>query len=446
MSEGDYASRPENDTGQFPYAFTPAAPTPWCYRFRAEGLRPMACAINALRYLRKYRRKLYLAPREEIACFRAQHRLLTGLGEAPAADGDVRVAMVGDLMWIADGWRTFLHPAVLESLNAHPVVLGNLETAVSGSFRVSRPFPEFAWFNADPALVTSFSRPDGSATFTALATVNNHTLDYHDTGARDTLDFLEAQGILHSGVRRRAEEPTHVTFDAGGVRIGFYAASYGMNDPRRWAASRLRINVIPGLAPEGPARPDLAGVADALAAMRADGAEFRVVALHWGFEYEMYPTPRQMQVARDIVRAGADVILGTHPHVQQPVEVLYVNGYERLHPPQADLPPGCLLRDPAGRPRKAVVFYSLGNFVTAMHTFGCRVGQIQSLSLRRDPAGGGVDWHRPRARLVYNVRRDPAVEGSRRLALLEDWLGEHHEEVSDDLAFLRRHVVAHDGP
>jgi hypothetical protein len=237
-----------------------------------------------------------------------------------------------------------------------------------------------------------------------------------------------------------------VTFDVGGVRIGFYAAGYGMNDPRRSAASRLRINAIPGLAPEGPARPDLSGVADALAAMRADGAEFRVVALHWGFEFEMYPTPRQMQVARDIVRAGADVILGTHPHVQQPAEVLYVNGYERLHPPQADLPPGCLLRDGAGRPRKAVVFYSLGNFATAMHTFPCRVGRIQSLSLRRDPAGSGADWHRPRARLVYNVPRDPSAGGSRRLALLEDWLSEHPEEVSDELAFLRRHIVTHDGP
>lgn len=446
MGEGDCTSRPAGDTGQFPYAFTPPAPTPWCYRFRAEGLRPMACAWNALRYLRKYRRKLYLAPREEIACFRAQHRLLTALGQAPAADGDVRVAMVGDIMWIADGWRTFLHPAVLESLNAHPVVLGNLETAVSGNFRVSRPFPEFAWFNADPALVTSFSRPDGSPTFTALSTVNNHTLDYRRKGATDTLDFLDGRGILHSGVRRRAEEPAHVIFDAGGVRIGFYAAAYGMNDPRRAAASGLRINVIPGLAPEGPAWPDLAGVADALDAMRADGAEFRIVALHWGFEYEMYPTPRQMQVARDIVGAGADVILGTHPHVQQPAEVLYVNGYERLYPPQADLPPGCLLGDTTGRPRKAVVFYSLGNFATAMTTFACRVGRIQSLSLRRDPAGGGVDWHRPRARLVYNVRRDPAAGGSRRLALLEDWLGGHPEQASDDLAFVLRHIVVHDGP
>ena len=120
-----------------------------------------------------------------------------------------------------------------------------------------------------------------------------------------------------------------------------------------------------------------------------------------------------MQVGREIVRAGADLIMGTHPHVVQPLEVCFVNGYEQRY-----LERGRAWRrwrsaraaccdDGTGVPRKGLIAYSLGNFATAMYTLHCRTGLVLSLRLARDAETGRVDWHRPEAQLVYNVHRDP---------------------------------------
>ena len=423
MSDHSSGGRPPPSPGHFPYAFTPVTGLPWYARYRAEGRSPVSCALHGIHYLLKYRRKLESAPREEIAYFDHQRQLLRMLAAEPEQEGDIPLAMVGDIMWIADGWSSFLATEVLDHLNRHAAVLGNLETVISSSFRVSRPFPEFFLFNSHPALLTSFQRPDGRNTFTALSTTNNHTLDFRDRGALDTMRFLDEQGILHSGIREHPDDPPYVVLAVNGVRVGFYAASWGLNDRRRLRRSKLTVNIAEGLAPEGARDVDLSGVGSVLAAMDAEGVELKVIYLHWGFEYELYPTPRQMQVAREIVRAGADVIVGSHPHVQQPAEVCFVNGYETRFGDRADdcpalrHPTGCILEDDTGRPRKAIVFYSLGNFATAMSTFLCRVGLIQSLRLRRDTETGRVDWFAPRARFVHNVRKDP-VSGRRRLVFL----------------------------
>lgn len=435
----------------FPYAFTPLAGLPRHLRFRAEGRPPRDSVLYGLRYVRKYRSKLRAAPTEEVAYFGHQRQLLDTLArEEPGADG-ASLAMVGDLMWIRNEWTAFLAPEVLDALNRHDVVLGNLETVISPRFRVPRLLPDCAWFNSDPALVTSFRRPDGRSTFTALAFANNHVLDFRDAGVEDVLAFLEGQGILCSGVREAASGRPYVTFTARGIRFGFYAATWGVNDARRQARSRFRINTVRGLASEEAA--DLSEVQAVLAAMAAEGVDFRIVALHWGFEYELYPSPRHMQAAREIVRAGADVILGTHPHVLQPSEVCFLNGYESRYGewtsrlPALSHPGGCILQDPTGRPRKALVLYSLGNFTTAMYTFLCRLGCIQGIRVARDPRTGGVDWSFSPATLVYNAPRDPATR-KRRLVLLRDYLREAErngplpKKTLDDLAFLRAHVVA----
>jgi hypothetical protein len=188
-----------------------------------------------------------------------------------------------------------------------------------------------------------------------------------------------------------------------------------------------------------------------LADMAAAGVDFRIISLHWGHEFEFYPTPDLMQVGREIVRLGADLIVGTHPHVVQPLEVCFVNGYEvRLRQQGLDLPAlggrtGCLLRDGTSVPRKALIVYSLGNFVTAMYTRHCRTGLILSLQLRRD-AHGRVDWHQPRMQLVYNARLN-LLRGQRRLMMLEHFLlhcerlGVRVEKMKALSEWLHRHLV-----
>ncbi|MFO0843639.1 MAG: CapA family protein [Gemmataceae bacterium] len=400
----------------FPYAWTEEADVPRYLRVRAEGLPLREAVWSGLGYLRKYLRAKWTAPPEEVRYFAGQARLLRRL--ASEGRGGVRLAMVGDLMWLRDSWGSFLSPDVLAYLNGHDAVLGNLESPVSPRLPVPGLLPDYFTYNSDPRLVTSFRRPSGTSTFSALATANNHCLDRGDAGLADTLAFLDGEGVPHSGVRRSRDDRPWVAFDAGGVRVGFYAACWGLNDPEAVKRSAFHIEVLEGLVPRPRLPIDLTRLRGVLDEMGREGVEFKVVCLHWGHEFEFYPGPLLMQVGREVIRAGADVLMGSHPHVVQPVEVCFVNGYEGRLGGEA----GCVLDDGTGVPRKGLIAYSLGNFATAMYTIHCRTGLVLGLHLGRD-SSGRVDWHRPEAQLVINVRRDP-VGGGRRLMLLDRYLRE----------------------
>jgi hypothetical protein len=163
------------------------------------------------------------------------------------------------------------------------------------------------------------------------------------------------------------------------LRVGVYAATFGVNFPAKaaaCAAAGVAIQTLPGLASAsatGAGAVDLREAAAALADMAASGCGLRVVAVHWGHEFEGYPTVPQMAVARALVRAGADIILGAHAHLAQPPEVLLVNGYDGSgdvaeRAVLAGLPAASRLEGADGPPRKALVLYCLG----AMHAC-CRV-------------------------------------------------------------------------
>src|SRR5262249_24876403 len=373
---------------------------------RAEGLPLTESIRSGPGYLRKYLSGRWSACAEEILHFEEQRKLVRWLNRQPRKG--VRLAAVGDIMWLRDSWEEFLTAEVLNYLNEHDVVLGNLETAITTNRYVYRVLPDTVHYNSKPSLITSFQRPNGCSTFSALATANNHCLDRGDAGLADTLAFLDKRGIAHSGARKVGEQPW-ILIETGVMRLGFYAACWGLNDPDAHKRSSFAIEIIPDLAPAVRHPVDLGRVREVLADLNAAGVDFRIVSLHWGHEFEFYPTPDIMQVGREVVRAGADLIIGTHPHVVQPLEVCFVNGYEErlrqqgLDPPAPAERTGWVRRDESGVPRKALIIYSLGNFVTAMYTRHCRTGLVLSLSLSRDREGH-VDWTGPAVQLVYNAR------------------------------------------
>ena len=108
---------------------------------------------------------------------------------------------------------------------------------------------------------------------------------------------------------------------------------------------------------------DLSSMETHIATMKERGADYIVLMLHWGFEFEYYPEPHFMQLARQMIEFGADVIVGHGPHVVQPAEICWVN--------HADKIPGvgtCSVQTVDGVPRRAAVFYSLGNFTSDLRS------------------------------------------------------------------------------
>ncbi len=199
------------------------------------------------------------------------------------------------------------------------IAMVNLENPLT----VSRDKTEKLFnFKAAPALVQVLKL--GGVDLVTLA--NNHIYDFSQSGLLETLEILNRHGIYYTGAGRLDEEAHHpIILKRGGIRLGFFSY-YGTH---RHSNSH-------------PATPDSAGTAmRRIALIRRDFEKYRhltdviIVNFHWGLEKEHYPQPEQIRLAHQVIDAGADLIIGHHPHVLQGVE-LY---------------------------KGKAVFYSLGNFI-----------------------------------------------------------------------------------
>ena len=354
---------------------------------------------RAVRYLAKYWRKRPSAPAAVVEHFERVHRA----SQAPAAPAaDFTLAAVGDVLWMRRGWEDFISPPVAEALRAD-VVFGNLETPVSSSRRVVERRPDVLRENAPPALVETLARHG----FTALSLVNNHCLDQGEAGLRETPIEVRRRGIaaIEAGrcevVERRGLKVAFLAFMTFLNRIRGVSPPPGAVVPMpssypspfqgegrvrveaRGADERRPLTLPSPRGGEGSRPPGAAErerFLEAVAAARAAGADLVVVSAHWGHEFEFFPDPRQMAFARELARAGADVILGHHPHVLQPMEFLTrVSNVE------------CRMSS-AGRSVHSTfdtrhstfdtfvpVLYSLGNFASVMYSIPCRLGVVARL-------------------------------------------------------------------
>lgn len=349
--------------------------------------------------------------------FEAQH----ALSSMPRTENaEVKISFLGDIMWIRNGWEHFLSPEVRALLESSDGLIGNLETVISSIHPVSGFWPDRMRYNAPLSYLQNFESNNGSL-FAALSTANNHTLDFGDEGALQTRAALAQLKIPQSGIHPSSTEKLWVNFERKGIRFGFYAATFGFNDSLS-NNSKIHVNLLPGIAPEGK-KPDLSEIRKVLEEMEKDKIQVKIISLHWGHEFEFYPTEAQMQIAHNIVALGADIILGSHPHVLQPDETCFVNGYEKQFTKVFDQSAmsthhGCVLKDKTKRPRKARIFYSMGNFTTAMIPEYNRIAALKEIEFFHTTKG--VDWNPPFTTLLYN---EPAsIFGPRRLVLLDSFL------------------------
>ncbi|HEX7125952.1 MAG TPA: CapA family protein, partial [Thermodesulfobacteriota bacterium] len=186
----------------------------------------------------------------------------------------------------------------------------------------------------------------------AVALANNHTLDQGRVGLEETLAALRAAGIAFAGAgasEREARAPARLV--RRGVRIAML--SYSNTFPEEFWA-------------RGPAPGTAFGHADWIEAdvraARRD-ADLVIVSFHWGRELAPEPRDYQVRLGRLAVDAGADLVLGTHPHTLQGVE----------------------------RYKGALIFYSLGNFAFGSYSHKVRDGVLARLTFRgRVDRGGGV--------------------------------------------------------
>jgi hypothetical protein len=229
-----------------------------------------------------------------------------------------KVNFFGDICLDGIDWQRFEFDPALRTLMDGAVNVGNLECPIT-LHEVPKPLQ-----------VRNLRAPAESLTllqgFAAVSLANNHVQDYGETGCRDTLAALGQTGIGHFGLGPdQGSALTPLILERDGVRLALLGATRYAN-----AGDGLL-----GTASERPSR-----LRRVIRRLKADGC-FVVTYFHWGYEYVHVPSPRERGIAHACIDAGADLVIGSHPHVWQACETY------------------------CGRQ----IYYSLGNFIFHSRVF-----------------------------------------------------------------------------
>ena len=224
----------------------------------------------------------------------------------------------------------------------------NLETPLGGA-----PFTGYPCFSAPD----SYAECLKNVGFDLFLTANNHTLDRRNKGLKRTVSVLDSLEVDHIGtytcdsVRERV-----IPFikDINGFKIGFLNYTYGTNGFT--PGENVIVDYI-----------DTTLISRDIIATRNAGAELITVAIHWGDEYILTPNKTQKRLADFLTGNGVDMVIGSHPHVIQPIELRYSTNDSTQHP--------------------QLVAYSLGNFISNMRTRDTRGGIMLKVKLKRDNDG-----------------------------------------------------------
>lgn len=198
--------------------------------------------------------------------------------------------------------------------------VANLETTFGGPNFPYRGNPEF---NCPDAFAANLKE----AGYDLLLTANNHASDTRTVGIKRTLETARAAGLTTLGTMLTNEEKKYEILDVNGIRLGLLCYTYADNVT---SDGRPSLNFkdyvedfgIVNFFMESNLPAFYTEVEGHLSAMEAEGVDATVFFVHWGKEYFTTENGTQKAIAQKLCDLGIDVIIGGHPHVLQPVELL----------------------------------------------------------------------------------------------------------------------------
>lgn len=331
-------------------------------------------------------------------------------------DPSVTLVMVGDILLHtpvedaarrADGSYDYTHifSETSDMISAADIALVNEEVIIGGEELGVSGYPAFnAPYEVGDALT--------GAGFDVVLHATNHVLDKGAKGVRNCYAYWEENHpeteVL--GIHDSTEDQSHISvINAGGMDIAFLNYTYGTNGI-----------LVP---PDMPYAVDLLDEDRVIADLKAaeEMADFTVVCPHWGTEYRLTPDSSQLKWAQIFADNGADLVIGTHPHVIEPVE--WVGSF-------AD----------GGDERGTLVYYSLGNYVnwtsgTGAGTANRMVGGMAEVTLTADADGNVVISDYGVTALVTDLRHGQDGVTVYRLSDYTPELADANEIRSQDASF-----------
>lgn len=325
--------------------------------------------------------------------------------QLPKEDVKIKITAIGDVMChntqyedayvSATGAYDFDY--VFESVKKHTRVadltIANLETTFAGKERIYSGYPTFN----SPETLGNALQNIGVDVFT---TANNHSLDKGYNGLESTLNKLDDMGMSHTGTARSQEERDTVLIKTvKGAKFAFLSYSYGTNGMPIPSGKEFCINLI-----------DKNLIKKDLDRAKAEDVDMIIVSIHWGVEYQTTPNTEQKNLEKFLFENGADIILGSHPHVLQPMEEKTITTVE-------------------GETKKVFVVYSLGNFISGQTAKNTNLSIILNIDLIRKAEDGKVTISNINYRPIYMLNKGKVAH---RYAILDiyDCMADYENKVA----------------
>ena len=229
---------------------------------------------------------------------------------------------------------------VKSHIKSADMALANLETTLAGK---QQKYTGYPLFNSPSSIVDAIK----DCGFDILSTVNNHTIDRGSAGVFSTVAEIQKRNLKAIGTRENLNKKPYIIEDVKGIKIG--VISYSDETPRKGKRKTLNAIEIPSDVEDllntfsyEHLEEDLSKIKVQIDEMKSQGAEAIIFFVHWGNEYARQPNQHQTRIANTLCDYGVDVIIGSHPHVVQPIEFI--------------------TSKKTGK--RSLVVYSMGNFIS----------------------------------------------------------------------------------
>ncbi len=253
------------------------------------------------------------------------------------------------------GFLEYIKPYISQS----DLTIGNFETVTAGSKYGYTSFPKF---NTPDEIIPALF----NAGFDILSTSNNHCLDMGVNGLIRTISKIQENKMINVGSSIDGKNK-HITKEVNGLKISILSYSYSFNgqDAKLTADQKAKH-----LSPINEAQ-----IKNDISTVRKNGTDAVIVIIHWGTEYQREPNKSQTALAAKLFNWGADIILGSHPHVLQKSEIVKVAGKDKF------------------------IIYSMGNFISGYRRVDkakrpnkiyTEDGVVVQLKIEKDPNGGVI--------------------------------------------------------
>lgn len=280
--------------------------------------------------------------------------------EEPKEDLHFSMSVIGDIMCHNSQYKdaynsstdTYDFSYVFEDIKNYiseaDIAIGNLETTFAGK---ARGYSNYPTFNTPEQL--AYNLKDFG--IDVVSTANNHCMDKNYSGLVSTINYLNDAGISHVGTNTSVKDQnTILVKNVNGIKITFLAFTYGTNGIPIPSDKSYAVNLI-----------DENLILNQISLAKQQNPDLICVSMHWGNEYQIKQNAEQERLTNLLLQNGVDIILGSHPHVLQPMEKKTIT-----------------LED--GSTKDCFVIYSLGNFMSGQTITNTRNSVILNMNFTKN--------------------------------------------------------------